>query len=294
MSWKNAPGMLHTHASLVLSHIVVPTQLSPLLTTSVAIAWHVVVQLISAAWMLRGRLMAFLIQYYLLRLLLLFQIIAGIFCSSGILICLSWHKHLLAINKKISYALMAIKQVKNFLPPSALKTLYYALIHPHLLYGIQIWGNAKPAHVKKTFLLQKRAIRYITDAKYNAHTEPLFKCTGILKLQELYKQQVILFMYDYQSNTLPKSFQNYFQLNSTIRTTHITRHQELFYVPTPKSDFTARLPYYIFPKIANQFSAMFYAPSRSVLKTHLKQHFLSLYDMSVICNNPFCLQCTRQ
>jgi hypothetical protein len=49
---------------------------------------------------------------------------------------LLWKNHLAQINKKISYALFMTKQAKNILSVDVLKTLYFALIHPHLTYGI--------------------------------------------------------------------------------------------------------------------------------------------------------------
>ena len=72
-------------------------------------------------------------------------------------------------------SLYAIRTAKNFLSQNALKSLYYALIHSHLLYGIQIWGGAANKYVNEIVLLQKKAIRIICNAKYNSHTEPLFK-----------------------------------------------------------------------------------------------------------------------
>ena len=88
---------------------------------------------------------------------------------------LSWKHHIHHVNNKISRALFQIKQVKHFLPVESLKTLYFALIHPHILYGILAWGNATPSVLHKTVVLQKRAIRTINKSTYNSHTEPLFK-----------------------------------------------------------------------------------------------------------------------
>ena len=45
---------------------------------------------------------------------------------------LSWKYHINEINKKISKSLFFLKQVKKMLPLDSLKTLYYALIFPHL------------------------------------------------------------------------------------------------------------------------------------------------------------------
>ncbi len=73
-------------------------------------------------------------------------------------------------------------------------------------YGLSAWGNGATA--QRIFLLQKRAIRIINKKKYRSHTEPLFKSNNILKLDDLYKLQVALFMYDLQAHNLPKSFEN--------------------------------------------------------------------------------------
>ena len=50
----------------------------------------------------------------------------------------------------------------------------------------QLYMPANPKNIK--LLLQKRAIRAINKAKYNSHTEPLFKRSKILKLNDLYEQ----------------------------------------------------------------------------------------------------------
>jgi hypothetical protein len=52
---------------------------------------------------------------------------------------LSWRYHVTNINNKISRGLFQIKQAKKFLPADCLRTLYFSLIHPYLLYGILAW-----------------------------------------------------------------------------------------------------------------------------------------------------------
>ena len=69
---------------------------------------------------------------------------------------LSWKKHILNINSKLSRAIFVIKQVKFYLPKESLHTLYYSLLHPHITYGILAWGNAKASVLRKTQILQNR------------------------------------------------------------------------------------------------------------------------------------------
>jgi len=52
----------------------------------------------------------------------------------------TWKHHIAAVKRKVSIALFCVKHV---LPQDSLKTLYFALIHPHLSYGITVWGNAE-------------------------------------------------------------------------------------------------------------------------------------------------------
>ena len=53
--------------------------------------------------------------------------------------------------------------------------------------------------------LQKKSIRIITNSPYQSHTEPLFKRTGILKLTDQYKLNVLTFMYQHKNSKLPDS-----------------------------------------------------------------------------------------
>ena len=107
---------------------------------------------------------------------------------------LTWKEHINIISSKISRAIFAINRVKHILPHKSLKSLYYTLIHSHITYGIQAWGNG---NTKKLDILQKRALRIINKKGYRSHTEPLYKSAKILKIVDVFKLQASLFMYDF-------------------------------------------------------------------------------------------------
>ena len=202
---------------------------------------------------------------------------------------LSWKSHIAHINKKISHAIFVIKQVKNCLQIDCLKTLYYAIVHPHLTYGILAWGNANPSVLHKTKTLQKHAIRTIHRAQYNSHTEPLFKNSGILRVSDLYESEVTLFMHDYIHHKLPSSFDNTFKHNYEIQESHQTRQSNLLFIERSKSVFASQLPYYTFPIMWNKWiNKIPEYTSRNNLKNSLKKHFLSSYASSVKCTNKHC------
>ena len=143
---------------------------------------------------------------------------------------LTWKSHTshVHVNAKVSRSIFAVNQIKNILPKSCLRTLYFSLIHPHFSYGLLAWGIASITALKSSIMLQKRAIRNINRDKYRAHREPLFNSSQILKLTDLYEYQVTLFMFDFISKKLPISFLNTFKFNRDNENARITRQSDLF------------------------------------------------------------------
>ena len=86
---------------------------------------------------------------------------------------LNWDTHTNVIGKRMSHAVGVIKKLQLVFPKTILLTIYNALILPHIGYCLLSWGSASA--IKTIFMLQKRAIRAMSSAGYNAHTEPLFK-----------------------------------------------------------------------------------------------------------------------
>ena len=101
--------------------------------------------------------------------------------------------------------------MKNLAPLRVLKSLYYALFHSHLNYGICVWGNASEKLLQPIFMLQKKVIRMISNADYQDNTGPLFVKLSILKLEDIFKQQVGSLMWDCENNKLPSFLSIFFK-----------------------------------------------------------------------------------
>ena len=167
-----------------------------------------------------------------------------------------------------------------------------ALVQPYISYGILTWGNANSSVLQKVVLLQKRAIRIINNANFNDHTEPLFKHSEILRLNDLYEYQVCLFMHDFLNKKLPQSFDGMFRLNSDIQTEHVTRQSDHMNVPRCTSALSGKLPIFNFPIIWNKWSpSLSTCKSISQTKKILKNLILDKYAASLKCNSPYCRQC---
>ena len=108
---------------------------------------------------------------------------------------LAWTSHINEKCKRISQILAIFKRLKNEIPLRTLKTIHNALIEPHITYAITAWGNLTSSSYKRLIVLQKRAIRTINKAEYNSHTEPLFKLSQLLKVNDHYKLKCCILQY---------------------------------------------------------------------------------------------------
>ena len=76
--------------------------------------------------------------------------------------------------------------MKDIYPKNILLTLYNILIVPHLNYWILTWGsNIVNGH--EIHILQKKALRIITDSDYIAHSEPICKELRLLKVTDMFQ-----------------------------------------------------------------------------------------------------------
>ena len=152
---------------------------------------------------------------------------------------LQWQEHVKHVKKKLSSGLYALNSSKNTLQQSHMQTLYYSLVHPHLNYGCLLWGNTYKTHIHQLEVLQRKAIRAITNSKYNTSSSQLFKKTKILKLGDIYNTQINMFIYDYTTSNVPTSLSQLFTSNNSIHS-HQTRHQNDMHISHRHSETVAR------------------------------------------------------
>ena len=127
---------------------------------------------------------------------------------------LNFKYHITYLSTKISKALYFIRNSKNVISQKGLKSLYYSLVHCHLVYANIIWSSVKQSNLKGLIQKQKSAVRLIYSAPYNAHTEPIFKSLNILPLQKLCTYFRLQFFQQFKQGFLPPAFNNIWIKNS--------------------------------------------------------------------------------
>ena len=102
---------------------------------------------------------------------------------------LTWKPHIHNISNKISKTIGILNRIKTYLPQNAKLNICNSLILSYLHYGILLWGQASDCN--RPTILQKKAVRIITNSNYLAHSEPLFKTLNLLKLEDITKVNIL-------------------------------------------------------------------------------------------------------
>ena len=117
-------------------------------------------------------------------------------------------------------------------PLAILKTLYNTLFLPHLSYGILLRGSETESIHK----VQKRALRIISDNKFNAHTEPICRVERLLKVEEIYRLGIYKFYYKLINNHLPHYFPD-FNPTFSVGVNHYSLRNPIRRIPRIKHEF---------------------------------------------------------
>ena len=124
---------------------------------------------------------------------------------------LKWDYHIQHVRSKLAKSNYAITRSKNILPENIRTTLYHSLFRPHLEYGIINWGGTQSSRLTCLVNLQKKCIRSVAGKGARAHTEPIFRRLGLLRLNDLYRFKLLTFMHKYYYSKQPDAFLNFFK-----------------------------------------------------------------------------------
>ena len=91
--------------------------------------------------------------------------------------------HFKFVERKIACAVGALNKLTRYFPKEILLQLYHALIYPHLLYAIPIWGSTYKSYLHKISILQNKAVKINTQTKWNSSANSSYSNLKVLKLK---------------------------------------------------------------------------------------------------------------
>jgi hypothetical protein len=184
---------------------------------------------------------------------------------------------------------------------------------------VEIWSNTSPATLSVITKKQKQAIRTITNSRYNAHTEPLFKKLQILPFHNLVTYFNLKMMHSYTNNIIPEAFSNTWISNAAQRTQRVEgragvvvdfpmmrnmindpniepnfylRNDNDYHIPFCRTDYLRRFPFFNFPRIWNELpmETKILVPKNQFLGK-VKQFFLNTLRENNYCTRLLCPVC---
>ena len=127
---------------------------------------------------------------------------------------LNWNSHIDYICNKISRTTGILSRLKHYIPKYILRIIYNSLCMSYISYAVTVWGGSSNESLKRLKVLQKKGIRHVCNAKYNSHTDPLFKNCNILKFDDLNKLSCIKLMYKKTQGKIHKYHASKLKTNS--------------------------------------------------------------------------------
>ena len=100
--------------------------------------------------------------------------------------------------------------IREYLSKKEIQSIYYALVYSRIKYGINVYGQAGSTKIDKIQTLQNQLLKVLSEKNYRHPTEKLHKEFELLLVEDLAKQELLTFVHNYYSNTLPPVFNDYF------------------------------------------------------------------------------------
>jgi len=103
----------------------------------------------------------------------------------------------MCIKKLIKYCSIFHK-LRRILPLKVLKQVYFAFVHSHILYAVEIYANTQKSYLGKLIKLNNKLLRIIQDKPRRTHIGliELYENYSTLPVILLHQQNLILFAHN--------------------------------------------------------------------------------------------------
>jgi hypothetical protein len=161
----------------------------------------------------------------------------GIFIDDN----LNWKDHIKMVLTKLTKYCGIFYKIRHKIPKGILKTIYFALIHSTIQYGIEIYANTKCSYLKDLNTLNNRILRILQFKNIRTQITILYSAYNTLPIPYFheFKLNLLAFKFFFYPTKLPFSFHNYFILNLTIHA-HFTRTHSNIHIPSCRSQHGKR------------------------------------------------------
>ena len=101
----------------------------------------------------------------------------------------TFSNHIDTLSKKLSKIIGLLRRLSSIIPQKYLRSLYFSMFYPVLIYGITIWGSTEIVQFSRMRVIQNRALIAPSN------TVDLYSYLKLLKLSDIYNYFVLIKMY---------------------------------------------------------------------------------------------------
>ena len=153
------------------------------------------------------------------------------------------------------------------------------MILSHINYCNIAWANGNDYFISKLHILQKKAVRLISNVPNNSHTLPIFHQLKLLNVYDINYFNIASFMFMCLNGLLPPYITAKFSLNNSIHN-YMTRTASNFHLPQIRTNVSKNSIFFRGPILWNNIPINIKnSPSLNSFKKHFKSHLVSLYNI---------------
>ena len=124
---------------------------------------------------------------------------------------LSFHEHVNFLCKSLYRYFGVFNKMKHYVSESFARQLYYAFVYSRISYGIEIFGNSSKTLTQRIQTIQSKLLKLLLNIDYRTPTNTLHKRMNILKVEDIYKNNLISLVSKCLRGSCPLPFKNYFK-----------------------------------------------------------------------------------
>ena len=98
---------------------------------------------------------------------------------------ISWNDHARTVENKIAKNIGLLYRVNQFLNEDSLKTVHFSYIRSYLNYENIAWVSTYEKKLKRVYLKQKHAVRFVFKKDRLTHSKRVFKNLNVLNVYQI-------------------------------------------------------------------------------------------------------------
>ena len=143
---------------------------------------------------------------------------------------LKWDEHVNNLCSTLSRNFSMFYSIRSLLTDDLKRQLYFSMVYSRILYGIVLYGMCRNTLLNKVQVIQNKLLKVLYKLPTRTDTDLLHSNLNFLKVKDICKFQIQIFVYESINKTCIPQFQNYYSfLQDYNEHRMVTRHRDQLY-----------------------------------------------------------------